>query len=116
MKENNKMSNNKETKKVQIPVEFDKEYIEGLLTDVGLYVGYWADAPVNTPKFPMTITEHGDEQEAVHTITSEDVVRGVTIVANSHPRLWGYICDQNPDADVADVVLQCAIFGEMKYS
>ena len=112
------MSNNKETKKVQIPVEFDKEYIEGLLTDVGLYVGYWADAPVNTPKFPMTITELGDDigQGKKHTITLEDVVKGVTIVANNYPRLWGYICDQNIDADVVDVVLQCAIFGEMKYS
>jgi len=114
--------------KVQIPVEFDKDYIEGLMTDVGLYVGYWADAPVGDPKFPMTISEFGDDGLGKkHTVTSEDIVRGVTIVANTkgywfdemqshkYPRLWGYICDQNPDADVADVVLQCAIFGEMKY-
>ena len=106
----------KPIEKVQIPVEFDKDYIEGLLTDVGLYVGYWAEAPVGDPKFPMTISEFGDDGLGKkHTVTSEDVVRGVTIVANEHPRLWGYICDQNPDADVADVVLQCAIFGETKY-
>ncbi len=43
------------------------------------------------------------------------IKRGLSIMAEDHPRHWQDLVNENYDADTADVFLQCCLFGELVF-
>ena len=50
-----------------------------------------------------------------HAISIEMILKGIGMVAMNNPRLYEYIANDDLDPEVADAVLQYAVFGYIKY-
>lgn len=57
-----------------------------------------------------------DDEEQEYKVTRETLVRGLEVLKNSDYK-WHYhnYVEENWDAETADVVLQCGLFGEIVY-
>lgn len=67
----------------------------------------------------IKLQDFGDEVESQgeYRLTKSAVQRGVTVIAEKYPHLLEQIVDENEtDAYTGDYLIQCAIFGELKYS
>lgn len=53
---------------------------------------------------------------ALHTVKPEHFIKGLTIMAQKFPHLFGEILNDNSDAPCADIFLQCVLFGEEKFA
>ena len=56
-----------------------------------------------------------DDDDGSHTLTIEDIEKGLSVMKAHYPRQWDAVCWDDADGDVADVFLQCCIFGEVIY-
>ena len=43
------------------------------------------------------------------------IVRGLELMASEFPHVFGRILDQNGDAETGDILVQLAVFGEVRY-
>ena len=91
---------------------------------------YWADmshpkarfnigAMMKGGKSSIVMLEIADEQEpfATHCVTREMIEKGIAILFENYPHLTEQILDEDKsDIYTGDYLLQCAIFGELKYS
>ncbi len=59
--------------------------------------------------------EDFEDEKARHTLTLAKIKKGLTIMANKYPKHFASILQDNTDADTADVLLQCALLGEIVY-
>jgi hypothetical protein len=50
-----------------------------------------------------------------HTITHENIAKGLVLMCTLHPRHWGNFIAENDDAITADVFLQLVTLGEVVY-
>lgn len=51
-----------------------------------------------------------------YVLDRDTIWRGLQLMADQHPRVWARFQDEDADADVADLFLQLALFGECRYS
>lgn len=56
-----------------------------------------------------------DSEKVKHTLTREKLLNGFDVMAKKYPKHFQNIVDENDDAETADVLLQCALFGELVY-
>ena len=59
--------------------------------------------------------EDFEDEKARYTLTLPKLKRGLTVMAKKFPRHFADFLTENDDADTADVLLQCALFGEVVY-
>lgn len=57
----------------------------------------------------------GDDEGETYKLDEEAVLRGLAVMAQKYPRHFSDFRNENDDALTADVFLQCALFGEVKY-
>lgn len=50
-----------------------------------------------------------------YTLTREKLLNGFDVMARKYPHHFQNIVNENDDAETADVLLQCALFGEIIY-
>ena len=91
---------------------------------------YWIDRADRLPcpegvKRPTYLFDHvfdvgvrfhyNDGDPSSRVVTAADVRRGVQIMADKYPRHFMDLYRENDDAETSDVLLQCAIFGEIVF-
>ena len=72
------------------------------------------------PAYVLTTIKDGglvlwDTENEKHTLTREKLLNGFDVMAQKYPHHFRNIVDENDDAETADVLLQCALFGEIIY-
>jgi hypothetical protein len=85
------------------------------MTDSETY-GDWAGFAfymVNHPDFKLTLTDC--EEEETHTLTLDTLKKGIKVMAKKYPRNFNDFINDNLDAHLGDVYLQCSVFGEVIY-
>lgn len=60
------------------------------------------------------VTEE-EESEARHTITMDDVRKGLELMRDEYPRHYADLMEEDDDLITGDVWLQLAVFGELIY-
>jgi hypothetical protein len=48
-------------------------------------------------------------------VTNEHLQRGLTLLAEKHPRHWNDFLNENTDADTGDIFLQLCVLGEVTF-
>jgi hypothetical protein len=56
-----------------------------------------------------------EKAEARHTITIDDVKKGLEMMRDLYPQHWAELAEEYDDAITGDVFLQLAVFGELVY-
>ncbi len=56
-----------------------------------------------------------EDATARYSLTFAKIKKGLTIMASKYPRHFKSILEDNTDAETADVLLQCALLGEIVY-
>jgi hypothetical protein len=119
------------THKLTVTYDVTDQDLEDLLTSAfegG--IGYWADialardAPrvsrvgISTSAGPSylgaTVTPSDDRSKAT-VLTREKMLAGLALCANAHPNHFADWLLARGDATTADVIVQCAAFGEVRY-
>lgn len=67
------------------------------------------------PGFDVEITDIEDDDEKKYRLTLPILRKGLQIMAEKYPRNFSDILTENDDAITGDVLLQCALFGELVY-
>jgi len=114
----------KPTKLETIPLKVEVEYalthqrIEDLLiTAFEGGINYWAQI-YKTPEQPYweaKVKDFEADKAETYQLSMEKVVEGLKVCAKKYPRHFGDFIDENGDATTADVIVQCALFGEIVY-
>lgn len=129
--------------KIKIEVEISKEVIANLLCsafDPAIHaVSYWCeivgkispkeylyridkqqiypyvDVPLNEGgQLILKVTE-GDEQSKYFNLDLSVIQKGLEVMAEKYPEHFADIMSGNDDSATADVLIQCALFGEIIY-
>ncbi len=56
-----------------------------------------------------------EDEKARYTLTLAKIKKGLSVMAAKYPKHFASIIQDNTDADTADVLLQCALLGEIVY-
>lgn len=112
-------------KTIGVSVEVKVEDIENLLDCASRGSRYWSSdvselGYESTVKKlisgkPLTITNDEDDGKKL-VLTFEDVKRGLQVLAEKEGRAFGEILSGDEDDNTGDMLLQCALFGEVQYS
>ena len=51
----------------------------------------------------------------IYKLTKKSLQRGLDIIKSKYPRDYKDLKDENYDADTADILVQCSLFGEIVY-
>lgn len=89
-------------------------------------IGYWASVPKGAnhhdllagTKSARVVEDDGSHDGSTngkHTLTGDKVRAGVAVMAAKYPRHFGDLLADNSDATTGDVLIQCALFGEIVY-
>lgn len=101
------------------------EFITDIIDMAGYGIGYWASkAELDVEAGTYTVTEgddFGDHETAV--LSRQDISHAASRVINARPgdpfkandAITGYVRDRDIDSDAADVVIQVAMFNEIRY-
>lgn len=76
---------------------------------------YFADGVALTIEV-LEIDDETTGHVSEHTVTTPDIVRGLTVMAKQFPHLFAGVLDGDIDAACADVFLQSMLFGEERYA
>lgn len=68
------------------------------------------------PGFSVTITDHEADPPKKHRLTEAKLRRGLQTMAEKYPKHFADVMTEGGDASTGDVLLQCALFGELVYS
>lgn len=75
----------------------------------------YADYPLSPGGAMILRYEDGDEIKQA-TLDEAAIKRGLEVLSTKYLRHWKNIVEDNHDADTADALVQCAVFGELVYS
>lgn len=75
--------------------------------------GHWLHEYPLSPGGKLIVWEQ--EEDKRHEFGLEQIRKGLDIMARDFPKHFGDIISENDDAITADVLVQCGIFGEVKY-
>lgn len=91
--------------------------IDPLGTDTSAVHGWFADyALAGTGSHIRVIETRGDDDKPkAHRLTRHKIMRGLATMARVSPRQFGLLVMGNGDAVTGDVLVQCTLFGEVKY-
>lgn len=116
-------ANNKHT----LTIEINEETIHNLVTSAiesGHGVRYWASVDAGEHErgwrnyFTAKFTEHGgiDAEDApVHTLSIAKLLNGLQILSAKYPHHFADIIKEDSDATTGDVLVQCALLGDIIY-
>tara|TARA_B100000287_G_scaffold353792_1_gene343716 strand:- start:352 stop:705 length:354 start_codon:yes stop_codon:yes gene_type:complete len=115
------------TKVLQIEYTLTDEELENILEMAGYGCNYWADSMDIADDY-SSVTFHDCEQEESHTLTKDDIEASIITIAECkkdvqlhisyRQQVFAYIIDNDKtvcDSDMADWIIQNAIFGEVIY-
>lgn len=68
------------------------------------------------PDLVLTVLEKTERRLVTHFVTLESFRRGLVAMARVSPRHFGMVVAGEIDGPTADVFLQCAVFGKLKYA
>lgn len=74
---------------------------------------YWARVSLDGET--VKVVEYTDENETTHTITRSDIVQRAAVMMTVAPRQLANIITEQDDIWTADALLQCVLFGEVRY-
>lgn len=74
----------------------------------------YADYPLSPGGAMILRYEDGDEVKKA-TLDEAAIKRGLEVLSTKYLRHWRNIVEDNHDADTADALVQCAVFGEIVY-
>lgn len=80
---------------------------------------WYADPKTWDGDFLIEVIEVDDEttgHETTHKVDRAAMERGLKIMAQEFPHIFAQILEDNMDAPCADILLQCALFGDEKYA
>jgi hypothetical protein len=104
---------------MKIEIEISDKNIRDIIS--GANVAYWAGQTRDPKKqlwqpqkLTLRITDVHDDGTTV-TLKAEDFRRGLEVIAAEYPHHLQSILDENWDSTTGDVLIQCAMFGEIKY-
>lgn len=75
----------------------------------------YADYPLSPGGAMILRYEDGDEIKRA-TLDEAALKRGLEVLSTKYLRHWKNIVEDNHDADTADALVQCAVFGELVFS
>jgi hypothetical protein len=124
--------------KIEIKLQVDADHLANVLCsgfESGIrYWGMLCDAtqhelPVELPVEPRMLRYHQalislgfikvkvQDTGRLYHLTSDKVLRGIQVIANRYPRHLGAVLGDSSkqDAETGDVLIQCALFGEVRY-
>ena len=113
-------------KSLTIEIEISESIVEQIFNNLTFPYPCWIDHEynylANQDRTRFIIKEADDNgwryekgSGKKHAITREMILKGLGMVAMKHPRIHEYIATDNVDPEVADIVLQYATFGHIKY-
>lgn len=106
---------------LNITIDVPDQELKGVvITAVEGGIGYWARVRRYDPESGTVAIAEDDQKTAAkpgwHKIGPADILRGLQICATKYPHVFAHWHhDQIGDASSADVIVQCAIFGEAVY-
>jgi hypothetical protein len=106
---------------MQVKVEVLTEIIVNAMDAAD--IGYWASVPrgaehmdVLSGKASAIVTEregpHDGQGNGKHELTGAKVRSGLQVMSEKYPHHWA---EDNADCTTGDVLIQCALFGEIVY-
>ena len=115
------------TQILKIEYTLTDEELECMLEMAGYGCNYWADSMDIADDYSKVIF-HDCEQNLTHTLTREDIEKSIISIAECKKdvklhisyrhQVFGYIVDNDQtvcDSDMADWIIQNAIYGEVIY-
>jgi hypothetical protein len=116
--------------KIKFDIEVDDNIINSLLISAVESGSYGIDQWAHAERRPnsgtgdnlyrgMTVFEDESHEEGkppvVCVMTDETIAKGLQVMAEKYPKHFSNIVSDNHDAITADVLIQCAMFGELIY-
>ena len=118
------MINDMETITVTTRIDIKRERVADILYSTAQGSGYWCKF-VGDLGYEKTVSEllNGgvveledfEDEKARYTLTLAKVKKGFEVMAEKFPKCFADFLAEDDDAGTADVLLQCALFGEVKY-
>lgn len=71
--------------------------------------------PLN-PGGSLLIEDMEEDKTVAYTLDFDAVKKGIRVMAEKYPKHFSDVMRDNHDGDTADVLVQCALFGEIRYS
>lgn len=89
-------------------------------------IGYWARVALGADTAKMLKSEataiifekdgpHTGKGDGRHELTGEKIRAALKIIAEKYPHHLSSITEDNADCETGDVIIQCALFGEIVY-
>lgn len=73
--------------------------------------GSWEDELAND-----SLKLQDNPENGIYELTDARISKGLQVLADDYPHLMQEILEENDDANTGDVLLQCCLFGEERYS
>lgn len=106
---------------VSAELELTDEDIEDIIDMASYGIGYWAvEAVVDREAHTYTIIT-ADDEDTQHVVTDQDIRKATNAIAGgglTNEHIQGYLLAGDMggvDSDVADCIIQVAIFGKIVY-
>lgn len=94
----------------------EEELNDILVTAVEGGINYWAYVADYKPDNGMVSVAEDEKPEVWHDVNLQKMKVGLQICQQKYPHVFeAWALDRNGDASTADVIMQCAIFGEAVY-
>lgn len=94
----------------------EEELNDILITAVEGGIGYWSLVADYMPNNGMVSVAEDDKPEVWHDVNLKKIAVGLEVCQQKYPHVFvQWLRDRNGDATTADVIMQCAIFGEAIY-
>jgi len=113
-------------KVITVKVEVKTGYLESVLASASRGTDYWAEGAgelayesvvhgllYGGKSVKITDTEDDDKK---HTLTLAKIEKGLAIMAKDEPSEFAEILSEDGDMYTGDILLQCALLGEVRYS
>jgi hypothetical protein len=103
---------------MNIKIQVSDEKIADAVESAG--IGYWANcrderAHWDRKTFTLKVCEVEDGPEKMHRVGKRALARGLAVLAEKYPHHLADLMQEKGDMYTGDALIQCAIFGELKY-
>lgn len=108
---------------IRVPGASVESCVESALGSVVQGIGYWANVgedddgtPTVWERDPPTKPETVEAIMAFHMrLDDAAITRGLALLAKKAPKAFGHILSEAADANDGDLLIQCALLGEIRY-
>lgn len=98
---------------MKLELEINDKLISSALHAAG--IGYWAKAVSRDPKDPLYMEMIETETDKHLTLDVEALTNGLHALALKYPNRLADIISDSGDSVTGDCLVQCCVFGELKY-